>query len=105
MERLKTTKKLLWGIVILGTGLALVSCLDVRLEDVEGFEEEEVDAGACKNCHHKPGTGERPPCDRCHGFPPPDPHPQSQSCSVCHGADYDENDHLNAKIHMNGEVD
>jgi len=50
--------------------------------------------GTCNNtyCHNSSGgattqpvwTGPATTCSSCHGFPPPNPHPSSASCSGCH---------------------
>lgn len=45
-------------------------------------------------------------CSICHGFPPPAPHPQSQSCFTCHPATVDaENRLIPGGPHANGVTD
>jgi predicted CxxxxCH...CXXCH cytochrome family protein len=45
-------------------------------------------------------------CARCHGFPPPAPHPQLVACSACHGSTVAEGTVIiEGGTHMNGTVD
>ena len=45
-------------------------------------------------------------CTVCHGFPPPAPHPQSQSCNACHPATVDaDNAIIPGGPHANGQTD
>jgi predicted CxxxxCH...CXXCH cytochrome family protein len=46
-------------------------------------------------------------CASCHGLPPPLPHPQSDNCSVCHGAvvGSDNRTIIDKSRHVNGTVD
>lgn len=45
-------------------------------------------------------------CGSCHGLPPPEPHPQSDKCSVCHAEVIDEQRHfLYPERHVDGVVD
>lgn len=45
-------------------------------------------------------------CERCHGFPPPDPHPQLAACSACHGTTVAEGAVIiEGGAHQNGVVD
>ena len=73
------------------------------------------DGQTCSNTHchgaSKPkwtsvGTGEAI-CSRCHGIPPPAPHPQAQiACAICHPRVVDENLIIIDKtLHINGQVD
>jgi predicted CxxxxCH...CXXCH cytochrome family protein len=44
-------------------------------------------------------------CGTCHGLPPPLPHPQTQRCSLCHGAVVDDAMNIIAPdLHVNGVV-
>lgn len=45
-------------------------------------------------------------CGSCHGLPPPRPHPQSNTCSVCHGDVVDARGRIHAPaLHVNGRVE
>ncbi|HVY25382.1 MAG TPA: CxxxxCH/CxxCH domain-containing protein [Polyangiaceae bacterium] len=45
-------------------------------------------------------------CGSCHGLPPPEPHPQSERCFVCHGQVLDRERHFIAPSrHVDGVVD
>jgi predicted CxxxxCH...CXXCH cytochrome family protein len=45
-------------------------------------------------------------CERCHGFPPPAPHPQLAACSACHGSTVAEGTVIiEGGTHLNGRVD
>ncbi len=45
-------------------------------------------------------------CARCHGFPPPEPHPQSTACYTCHATTVGPGNVLiPGGTHMNGKVD
>src|SRR5512141_3221410 len=45
-------------------------------------------------------------CARCHGFPPPDPHPQSTACDLCHSTTVGPGDVIIAGgTHMDGRVE
>lgn len=46
-------------------------------------------------------------CSSCHELPPPLPHPQSETCSACHGAvvDTDNRTIIDKSRHVNGVVD
>ena len=68
-------------------------------------------------CHAPtPGDGRASPawnveqplgCTSCHELPPPLPHPQSETCSACHGAvvDADNRTIIDKSRHVNGTVD
>jgi len=45
-------------------------------------------------------------CTSCHGLPPPLPHPQSETCSACHGGVVasDNRTIIEPSLHVNGEV-
>jgi predicted CxxxxCH...CXXCH cytochrome family protein len=52
------------------------------------------------------GSSSAESCSICHGFPPPAPHPQSQSCFTCHPATVDaENRIIPGGPHANGVKD
>jgi len=61
------------------------------------------------NAHPSPPwNGETPlTCTTCHGAPPPLPHPQSTTCSACHGDVVDDDNHtiIDRLRHVNGTVD
>lgn len=71
-------------------------------------------ARICGNtyCHRRadavwtePKTSEAA-CGSCHGLPPPAPHPQSERCSICHGAVVDAARNFVAPaLHVNGTVE
>ncbi len=46
-------------------------------------------------------------CSGCHGYPPAEPHPQSNDCSACHGATVGADGQLveGSETHKNGTVD
>lgn len=61
--------------------------------------------GSVTRAWNAPRTSEQA-CGSCHGLPPALPHPQSQRCSVCHGAVVDEERHFLApQLHVNGQVE
>ncbi|WP_242346064.1 CxxxxCH/CxxCH domain c-type cytochrome [Anaeromyxobacter terrae] len=69
-------------------GIMLAACDDARTLEAR---EEASTAGTCAACH---------------GFPPPAPHPQSQSCFVCHPQTVDQDNHIiPGGAHENGKVD
>lgn len=45
-------------------------------------------------------------CGSCHGLPPPEPHPQSEACHVCHGDVVNERAQIeDPRLHVNGVVE
>ncbi|MEZ4438517.1 MAG: CxxxxCH/CxxCH domain-containing protein [Polyangiaceae bacterium] len=52
-----------------------------------------------------PSREGQPRCARCHGDPPPPPHPADDRCSLCHGEVIDANrQFVSASKHVDGEV-
>ncbi|WP_242360250.1 CxxxxCH/CxxCH domain-containing protein [Anaeromyxobacter sp. SG17] len=75
-------------LALTASGIMLAACDDARTLEAR---EEGATAGTCAACH---------------GFPPPAPHPQSQSCFVCHPQTVDANsDIIPGGAHQNGRVD
>jgi predicted CxxxxCH...CXXCH cytochrome family protein len=61
---------------------------------------------ACDTARKVEETSAVNDCARCHGFPPPDPHPQSTACDTCHSTTVGAgNVIVPGGTHMNGRVD
>ncbi len=78
----------------------------------DGTARYDFDAHTCSQtyCHRSADPDwTRPrqdPCGSCHELPPPAPHPQSPSCSQCHGEVIDDSmQFVNAALHVNGQID
>ncbi|RME27008.1 MAG: CxxxxCH/CxxCH domain-containing protein [Deltaproteobacteria bacterium] len=49
--------------------------------------------------------GSQAACGTCHGLPPDSPHPQSQSCYMCHGEVIDSDGNFTPEKHIDGQVE
>lgn len=61
---------------------------------------------ACDTARNVEETAAVNDCARCHGFPPPDPHPQATNCDLCHATTVGPGNVIIAGgTHMDGQVE